>query len=67
MVVLVRCTDNTFTVALESRLESLVRDGSIAAHLGPAGWVEVKSKTTRVHVCTEPAEKSRYTAFVSCF
>ncbi|HBG06445.1 MAG: hypothetical protein A2075_13080 [Geobacteraceae bacterium GWC2_58_44] len=67
MVVLVCCTDNTFTVALESRLESLASEGLITAYLGPDGWVAAKSKKNRVKGCPQPAERRRYTAFVSCF
>ena len=66
MVVLVCCTDKTFSVALESRLESLLKEGLITAYLGLDGWVKTKSKT-RVKSCRKPAKKSRYTTFVSCF
>lgn len=41
MVVLVRCTDETFSVALESNLEGLVKGGLIKAYLDKDQWVTV--------------------------
>jgi hypothetical protein len=67
MVILVRCPDQTVSLALESRLEELISEGLITAYLGPDGWVAAKSKKTVVLSHSAPVEKSRYTAFVSCF
>ena len=48
MVVLVCCTDKSYSVALESRLESLIRDRLIRAYLGPEGWVRVEGRRLQV-------------------
>ena len=66
MVILVRCTDQTVSLALESKLELLISEGLITAYLASDGWVAAKNKKpTARHAA--PVEKSRYTAFVSCF
>jgi hypothetical protein len=68
MVILVRCTDQSVSVALESKLECLISDGLITAYLGADGWVAAKSRkpsTPPVHPA--PPERSRCTAYVSCF
>jgi len=41
MIKLVRCPDQTVSVALESRLQALIADGSITAYLDTDGWVAV--------------------------
>jgi len=67
MVILVRCTDSTVSVALESRLQSLISEGLITEYLGSGGWVAAKSKKPSVPQYPASPEKSRCTAFVSCF
>jgi hypothetical protein len=67
MVVLVRCTDKSVSVALASKLELLVAEGLITAYLGSNGWVEAKSKKPLCKRCSSSAGKSRCTASVSCF
>jgi len=67
MVILVRCIDQTVSVALESKLEFLIREGLITAYLGVEGWVPVPGKMTSARSYPASAEKSRCTAFVSCF
>jgi hypothetical protein len=67
MVILVRCPDGTISLALASRLELLVSEGLITAHLGSEGWVAAKSRKPAASHQTAPALKSRCTAFVSCF
>ena len=44
MVVLVRCADNTYTVALSPMVEALANEGLVTAYLGPNGWVEVEGR-----------------------
>jgi hypothetical protein len=67
MVILVRCTDQTVSVALESRLELLISEGLITEYLGSDGWVAAKSKKPCVPVYAARARKSRCSAFVSVF
>ncbi|GAM10111.1 hypothetical protein OR1_02399 [Geobacter sp. OR-1] len=41
MVVLVRCSDGTCSVALEACLEGLIKGGLISAYLDKGEWVSV--------------------------
>jgi hypothetical protein len=41
MVVLVRCNDDTCSVALESCLDGLIKGGLISAYLDKGEWVSV--------------------------
>jgi hypothetical protein len=47
MVLLVRCRDNTCSVALKSRLNALVNEGLVTAYLRDGEWVTVLRKETR--------------------
>jgi hypothetical protein len=67
MVILVRCPDQTVSLALVSRLEQLISEGLIIGYLGAEGWVTAKSRKPSPVPYAAPAEKSRCTAFVSCF
>ena len=67
MVILVRCTDQSVSVALESRLEYLIGDGLITEYLGADGWVVAKSRKPSPPVHPAPTQRSRCTAYVSCF
>jgi hypothetical protein len=53
MVLLVRCRDNTCSVALESRLNDLVNDGLVTAYLRSDQWVTVQQREPR-RICTSP-------------
>jgi hypothetical protein len=44
MVLLVRCSDNTCSVALKSRIKELINDGLITAYFQEGEWV-VAEKT----------------------
>ena len=69
MVILVRCTDQTVTVALASQLDILIGEGLITEYLGCDGWVAVAARCKKpcaLPYCA-PVVKSRCTAFVSCF
>jgi hypothetical protein len=67
MVILVRCPDQTVSLALESRLEHLISEGLITAYLGSDGWVTPNSKKHSTTSYAASTGKSRCTAFVSCF
>jgi hypothetical protein len=67
MVILVRCPDQTVSLALVSCLEQLLSEGLITAYLGPAGWVSAPLKKPSAKLHAASAEKGRCTAFVSCF
>lgn len=43
MVILVRCPDQSVTVALASKLEELIDNGLISEFLGATGWIAVSS------------------------
>jgi hypothetical protein len=53
MVLLVRCRDNTCSVALESRLNDLVNEGLVTAYLRNNQWVTVQQREPR-RICTTP-------------
>lgn len=67
MVILVRCPDGTISLALASRLELLVSEGLITAHLAADGWVAARVRKPTANSHPAPVGKSRCTAFVSCF
>ena len=47
MVVLVRCSDNSCSVALKSHLKQLVNAGLVSAWLRNGEWVESEKSLTR--------------------
>ncbi|HLO25843.1 MAG TPA: hypothetical protein VK187_07005 [Geobacteraceae bacterium] len=55
MVLLVRCKDNTCSVALKSCLNDLVREGLVTAYLRNGEWVAVE-KTRTGRVCRTPEQ-----------
>lgn len=63
MVILVRCADTSVSVALKSKLKSLISDGLITEYLGPKGWVQAQSN--RFKVCRVLRPQPRGTTFVS--
>ena len=59
MVVLVRCSDETFSVALESCLDGLIKGGLITAYLDEGEWVPVtrEQRNIKLYSCRrQPAE-----------
>ena len=44
-----------------------LRDGLITEYLAPDGWVTAKSKKPDAQVHPSPVQRSRCTAYVSCF
>lgn len=59
MIKLVRCPDQTVSVALESRLQALIADGSITAYLDSDGWVAVAGPKGLARTYRLLAPKSR--------
>jgi hypothetical protein len=51
MVVLVRCNDDTCSVALETCLEGLVKGGLITAYLDKGEWVSIPREIQSRRVC----------------
>jgi low affinity Fe/Cu permease len=67
MVVLVRNIDNTYTLALEARLDELIDDGLISSFLHEGEWVKVDRKLPR-HMYAQSVRADRgMTAMVSSF
>ena len=67
MVVLVRCIDNTCTLALETRLNELINEGLIAAFFRDDEWIRIeRSPARRDHISSCQTER-RLTAMVSSF
>ncbi len=48
MVVLVRCSDDTYSVAMESRLDELVMEGLVTAYLRDGEWVTPRERRPAV-------------------
>lgn len=67
MVVLVRCIDNTYSLALEARLTELIDDGLIAAFFREGEWVRVDRAPARRDYLTPCPHDRRLTAMVSSF
>ncbi len=51
MVVLVRCKDNTCSVALKSRLNDLANDGLVIAYLRNGDWIAVETARSGRRIC----------------
>jgi len=67
MVVLVRCIDNTCTLALEARLDELINDGLITAFFHEGEWVRIDRNLPR-HMYAQSIRVDRgMTAMVSSF
>ena len=67
MVVLVRCIDNTCTLALEARLNELINDGLIMSFLHEGQWVRIDRNLPR-HMYAPSVRADRgMTAMVSSF
>ncbi len=67
MVVLVRCIDNTCSLALESRLNELINEGLIAAFLQEGTWVKADRMHEHHDYATTFRPARRLTAMVSSF
>lgn len=67
MVVLVRCTDETITVALESNLNQLIKDGLIKSFLSSGEWIDTLNRQAEWKKRPTFLPEPRITAFVSCF
>lgn len=67
MVVLVRCTDETITVALESNLNQLIKEGLIKSFLSSGEWIDTFNRQPEWKKRPVFLPEPRITAFVSCF
>lgn len=67
MVVLVRCTDDTITVALEANLNNLIREGSIKSFLSSGEWVDAVTAAPERKKRPLVISEGRYIALVSGF
>ncbi len=67
MVVLVRCIDNTCTLALETRLTELTNEGLIAAFFRDGEWVRIERTPARRDYLPSCRKDWRLTAMVSSF
>lgn len=67
MVVLVRCSDDTYTVAMESSLDELTRTGLITAYLQDGEWVGVaRERRPAVSACEKRLPALRSAMAVAC-
>ncbi len=66
MVVLVRCYDNTCTLALESRLTELINEGLVAEVLRDGTWVATEPKRSWAE-SVQPVLSGRLAALVSSY
>jgi hypothetical protein len=66
MVVLVRCSNETYTLALEAHLDKLISDGLIVAYLKDGRWIPSSGKSMPPRI-TVRNRKNLITAMVSCF
>jgi hypothetical protein len=67
MVVLVRCYDDTCTLALESRLTELINEGLVAEVLHNGTWVAAEPMRPRTEIVHPALPGSRLAALVSSF
>ncbi len=66
MVVLVRCYDDTCTLALESRLTELINEGLVAEVLRDGTWVATEPKRSWTE-SVQPVLSGRLAALVSSY
>jgi hypothetical protein len=67
MVVLVRCYDDTCTLALESRLTELIDEGLVAEVLHNGTWVATEPMRPWTESAHPPLPENRVAALVSSF
>lgn len=67
MVVLVRCTNNTVTVALESNLGQLIKDGLITSFLRSGEWIDTVNRQPEWKIRPVQLSEPRFAATVSSF
>ncbi len=56
MVLLVRCSNNTCSVALKSRLADLINEGLVTAYLRNGEWVAVEEGAVVRRACKTPKQ-----------
>jgi hypothetical protein len=67
MVILVRCCDDTCSLALKSRLDELIKDGLVSAFLSDGEWIMIGHPPVRRDYVTSNRRKTRLAALVSSF
>jgi len=67
MVVLVRCCDNSCTLALESRLKDLINEGLVVEVLRNDTWVKVVRPMTYFDAAQAAPRHGRAAALASSF
>ena len=70
MIILVRCRDGIYSIALESRVEELVEEGLVSAVLHEGEWKNVGNKPYPYPYpceCTASPSRRRIAALVSSF
>ena len=67
MVILVRCCDGTYSLALNSRLDDLIDAGLISAFLREGAWVATGPPPAKRDRPAAESPTRRVTAFVSSF
>ncbi len=67
MVVLVRCCDDTCSLALKSRLDKLIKAGLVTAVLHEGVWVKTGHSTATRDPAPPRRPKNRVTALVTSF
>lgn len=60
MVVLVRCNDGTYSVAMESCLDELISNGVVSAYLRGEDWIKVTVEPQSRKSVTETRRDSRW-------
>lgn len=64
MVLLVRCSDDTYSVALKSRLQELVNDGLVTAFLRNGEWIAAGKDPVCRHVRQQKIKIAALTASI---
>jgi hypothetical protein len=67
MVILVRCSNGSYSLALESRLEALINDGLVAAFLKDGEWITAGLMYAKRDTPTVKIPQGRFAAHASPF
>ena len=67
MVILVRCRNDVYSIALQSRVDELVREGLISAYLLNGEWVTTEHPLVRRECSVARTSQGKVAALVSSF
>ena len=67
MIILVRCRDGIYTLALQSRVEELVEEGLVSAFFHEGEWKNVGKHLPSPCECSVSHPRRRIAALVSSF